>query len=59
MQVPQVRTSVLILLALLLSVLATITSKSNFLAQKCEKKVVDGENVIVCCDKNGKNCAKT
>ena len=28
-------------------------------AQKCEKRVTNGENVIVCCDKDGKNCART
>jgi hypothetical protein len=27
--------------------------------QKCEKRVINGENVIVCCDKDGKNCART
>jgi len=29
------------------------------LSQKCERRVVNGENVIVCCDKDGKNCSRT
>ena len=29
------------------------------LAQKCEKKVINGENAIVCCDKDGKNCSRS
>ena len=36
-----------------------ISINSFRVAQKCEKRVINGENVIVCCDKDGKNCART